>query len=164
MISTSQDELQSRYEENVCAHGIYAKDYCGLCNGPTALLGQDEPAQTHEWLGCEEVNDWFVAQCSCGWQYQHPNYGTTQDTFVNHWGDHILTQALTSLSAAQDKLDRMPADWFENSSLELWFPFTAAELRGAHEQIEQLEASLAEAQKTIEELYTQVPGNRGESR
>jgi hypothetical protein len=39
---------------------------------------------------CEEVADWFVASCSCGWTYQHPNYGTSQDTFVNHWGDHIL--------------------------------------------------------------------------
>jgi len=50
----------------------------------------DKQVERHEWGGCEEVNGFFSATCSCGWTYQHPNYGTDQESFVNHWGDHIL--------------------------------------------------------------------------
>lgn len=59
---------------------------------------------THEWMGCEEVNDWFIATCSCGWTYQHPNYGSSQDTFVNHWGDHILATLRADETKAAEKL------------------------------------------------------------
>jgi hypothetical protein len=108
------------YPDNLgpCAtfQGSMKEDYCAYCDHNSACHRahwgiESVPARnypqpvadggglplSHEWLGAEEVNDWFVASCSCGWTYQHPNYGTSQDTFVNHWGDHILASSQEAL-------------------------------------------------------------------
>jgi hypothetical protein len=86
-ITTPNEEQQQEWYKRGFqdSQKMLARPQSGLSAGDREKLAE------HVWEGCEEVNDWFVATCSCGWTYQHPNYGTSQDTFVNHWADHILS-------------------------------------------------------------------------
>lgn len=62
-------------------------------------------------------------QCIC---HQYPQHGPLQD-------------ALDALQEANDKLTRLPADWFQDSSLKTWFPFTYDELERLRDRVRELE-------------------------
>lgn len=46
-----------------------------------------------------------------------------------------LAQCRRERHALQGKIDRLPANWFEDSSLETWFPFTAKEFAKRKQQL-----------------------------
>ena len=51
----------------------------------------------------------------------------------------------SELAALKAREDRLPADWFTDSSLETWFPLTAEELHRAKERINDLQLELIQA-------------------
>lgn len=56
------------------------------------------------------------------------------------------------LNEANAKLSRLPADWFEDSSLETWFPFTAkelAELRKDKARLDWLETKIVQVNEEV---------------
>jgi hypothetical protein len=163
MISNSQEELQSRYEENVCAHGIYAKDYCGLCNGPTPLLGQDEPAKLDALLAGERIER-TVKCCVCSWYTP----GVPQSELIDI--KLKLTQALTSL-AAQKKMDEdflysrnkwhMVCNWLGWPADTTSVALITDAIEAGQKECAELKISLAAERKDAERFLTQAHNAEG---
>lgn len=55
--------------------------------------------------------------------------------------ESLHSQAADRLEALQNKLDSLPADWLEDSSLETWFPITAEQFISQAQRIAELEES-----------------------
>jgi hypothetical protein len=80
-------------------------------------------------------------------------YSTIQTLEHNIKGLLTLASLLESQrDEARRKVERLPADWFEDSSLETWFPLTAETLKKQESELTSLKSTLAETDKENELL------------